>query len=563
MTYNAAGGLTEMQYGNGRWESTQYNERLQPTQIALGYTPGNTSQIKLNYSYGGSQNNGNVSSQSIEIFRKGDAPLVFNQTYQYDELNRLKDATETTNGGGQTWRQVYTFDRYGNRNFGAGTTTLGNCPTQVCNPSISQSNNRITSSGWVYDSAGNTTTDGSGQTFTYDSENKQVGVKNSSNVLIGEYSYDGDGKRVKKVVPSTGETTVFVYDAAGKSVAEYSTVVAPVSAAKVQYLTNDHLGSPRLNTDKYGNVVARTDYMPYGEEVFGLGGRIADLGYVSDDVRQGFTGYINDEETGLDFAQARMYAKGLGRFTTVDPLMASAKTIRPESWNRYAYCYNNPLALIDPDGMDVQLLDEKAKLRVLSTLPEAVRNKVAKQIDKKGNLKKGSLDKIKSDNANFLDLKSAVDAKGTLEVATGNKDPRNGDSFFYKSDKEERKEVYENLVKAGVSPAEAKKETDEIVNDPNKVRSMGLGVTQSPTDKGSPNGNFRVVLSDGRGDASDAPQSDFAAVSAHEVYGHGLPGMQGKPWKHEYNEDPKKPGPVDSNIKQIEQRTRGMYKKPR
>ena len=38
-TYNAAGAVTAMQLGNGRWESTVFNSRLQPTQIALGVTP--------------------------------------------------------------------------------------------------------------------------------------------------------------------------------------------------------------------------------------------------------------------------------------------------------------------------------------------------------------------------------------------------------------------------------------------------------------------------------------------------------------------------------------------
>jgi len=38
-TYNPAGAVTSMQLGNGRWESTQFNSRLQPTQIGLGATP--------------------------------------------------------------------------------------------------------------------------------------------------------------------------------------------------------------------------------------------------------------------------------------------------------------------------------------------------------------------------------------------------------------------------------------------------------------------------------------------------------------------------------------------
>ncbi len=36
LTYNAAGAVTSMQLGNNRWESTHYNSRPQPTQIALG-----------------------------------------------------------------------------------------------------------------------------------------------------------------------------------------------------------------------------------------------------------------------------------------------------------------------------------------------------------------------------------------------------------------------------------------------------------------------------------------------------------------------------------------------
>ena len=53
--------------------------------------------------------------------------------------------------------------------------------------------------------------------------------------------------------------TIFVYDASGKMVAEYSTIVESQSAAKVSYLTTDHLGSPRILTDANGecNLKAR------------------------------------------------------------------------------------------------------------------------------------------------------------------------------------------------------------------------------------------------------------------------------------------------------------------
>jgi RHS repeat-associated protein len=64
------------------------------------------------------------------------------------------------------------------------------------------------------------------------------------------------------------------------------------------------------------------------------------------------TGYEKDQETGLDFAEARYYQNKHGRFTAVDPLLASGKSANPQTFNRYAYVGNNPLSRTDPTGMD-------------------------------------------------------------------------------------------------------------------------------------------------------------------------------------------------------------------
>ena len=348
-TYNAAGAVTSMQLGNGRWESTQFNSRLQPTQIALGTVQNGTDKLKLNYEYGASAaaNNGNVTKQTITV---PGLAQPFIQTYAYDELNRLASATETNNGS-QTWNQVFGYDRYGNRNI---TSGLG-----VTNLTFNAANNKITTSGYSYDSVGNTTSDPSGKTFTYDAENKQkTAVVNG---YTNEYFYDGDGKRVKKVVPSSGETTVFVYDATGKLVAEYSTIVASAQDAKVAYLTNDHLGSPRINTDATGAVTARHDYHPFGEEIDGSGGRTTGLGYQADGVRKQFTGYENDSESGLDYAQARMFSANIGRFHSTDPENYGAYEDDPQSWNAYAYTRNNPLLLTDPEGREYVICEPDGK----------------------------------------------------------------------------------------------------------------------------------------------------------------------------------------------------------
>ena len=61
-------------------------------------------------------------------------------------------------------------------------------------------------------------------------------------------------------------------------------------------------------------------------------------------------GKERDAETGLDYFGARYFGGGMGRFTSPDPLMASAVPELPQSWNRYSYVLNNPLRYIDPTG---------------------------------------------------------------------------------------------------------------------------------------------------------------------------------------------------------------------
>ncbi|MFV0388158.1 MAG: RHS repeat domain-containing protein [Pyrinomonadaceae bacterium] len=157
-------------------------------------------------------------------------------------------------------------------------------------------------------------------------------------------------KRVKKVTAS--ETRVFVYNAGGKLVSEYSTLT-PNGSPVTRYLTSDHLGSPRILTDQSGSVLSRRDFMPFGEEaMIGTGPRAAGHGYTyGDSTRQKFTGYERDEESNLDFAQARMYGNSYGRFTSPDPLLSSGRIENPQTWNRYAYVLNNPLLYIDPLGL--------------------------------------------------------------------------------------------------------------------------------------------------------------------------------------------------------------------
>jgi RHS repeat-associated protein len=127
------------------------------------------------------------------------------------------------------------------------------------------------------------------------------------------------------------------------------------TGAGVQWLVSDQLGTPRMVIDQTGSLagVKRHDYLPFGEAVAAdVTWRTTGRGYISDTVRQQFTGYERDVETTLDYAQARYFASAQGRFASTDPLLASARPASPQTWNRYAYALNNPVRLTDPTGMD-------------------------------------------------------------------------------------------------------------------------------------------------------------------------------------------------------------------
>jgi RHS repeat-associated protein len=157
---------------------------------------------------------------------------------------------------------------------------------------------------------------------------------------------------------TTSKIRVNVTNVAGDNrsqVVEIEAYEGASTATSIQWLVADHLGTPRMVVDQTGtlNGVKRHDYLPFGEELFaGVGGRTTSLGYSGGDgVRQQFTAKERDVETSLDYFGARYYSSTQGRFAGPDSLLASGKPAHPQSWNRYTYCLNHPLILVDPNGL--------------------------------------------------------------------------------------------------------------------------------------------------------------------------------------------------------------------
>jgi RHS repeat-associated protein len=256
--------------------------------------------------------------------------------------------------------ESYCYDAHGNRAMQMVTGMSGRTP-QVpagdCNAGGVGS--RFPGNRWVGvtpDAAGYTVSESvAGDTweFRWDVEGRMASAKRVSGAQtdVNSYTYDGEGKRVRKVAGSL--TSLFVYDAFGGLAMEEGGSAG--EATGTQYLHGDHLGSTRLTTDGNVMVARRYDYRPFGAELTSgdTAWRTTALKYgAGSDVRLKFTGKERDAETGLDYFGARYLSAAQGRFTSPDVPLLDQQPGDPQSWNLYSYVRNNPLIFTDPTGND-------------------------------------------------------------------------------------------------------------------------------------------------------------------------------------------------------------------
>jgi RHS repeat-associated protein len=198
-----------------------------------------------NYSWGGNSsgtgpdNNGNVTRQQHWIPTDDSlSNYTYTQdTYSYDSLNRLSSVTELHGGpwgqSGTDYVQAYSYDRYGNRTINGGATW----GTGINNKqfTVDANTNRLgvpagQPGAMSYDAVGNLTFDSySGEgTRTFDPENRMTQAW--ANNQWQTYTYDADGRRVKRNV--NGGEVWQVYGIGGELLAEYKVSAAPFLPTK-------------------------------------------------------------------------------------------------------------------------------------------------------------------------------------------------------------------------------------------------------------------------------------------------------------------------------------------
>ena len=105
-------------------------------------------------------------------------------------------------------------------------------------------------------------------------------------------------------------------------------------------VTKDHLGNNREVIGMDGKIKQRTDYYPFGTPIQDLGFGLAIQPYAYNGKEFDTTHGLNTHDYG-----ARQYKTALPRWDRIDPLCEKYYHVSP-----YAYCFNNPVNAIDPDG---------------------------------------------------------------------------------------------------------------------------------------------------------------------------------------------------------------------
>jgi RHS repeat-associated protein len=152
---------------------------------------------------------------------------------------------------------------------------------------------------------------------------------------------------------ATSPPTYFIYDESGHVIGEYAADGTPIqehvylgdrpiavvsggSSGTVDYVSTDHLGTPRVITDSSEAVV-----WSWNSDPFGNGSPSGPLTY---NLR--FPGQYYDAETGHNYNYYRDYDATTGRYTESDPIGLLGGV------NTYAYVSGNPLRARDFYGLN-------------------------------------------------------------------------------------------------------------------------------------------------------------------------------------------------------------------
>jgi len=223
----------------------------------------------------------------------------------------------------------------------------------------------------MYDRSGNPALWHDGREFTWERGRQlthiQPGEASPPDVLEVEFEYDVNGIRTSKTVthPDGTYTNHTFYTQGGRIVAErrefsddrvhtleffYDEAGRPVQVffcngdrfqRVYNYVLNLQGDVIEIRNADNGIVVARYLYNAWGE-------LLESYGWFAEYNPIRYRGYYFCSGSGFYYLQSRYYCPSIGRFINADEFVSTGQGLL--GFNMFAYCNNNPVMFIDPDG---------------------------------------------------------------------------------------------------------------------------------------------------------------------------------------------------------------------
>jgi RHS repeat-associated protein len=290
------------------------------------------------------------------------------ECFDYDHLRRLVEAwTQNTEGcgtpqatGADPYHRTWIFDPVGNRLTQTDhDTTAGNTvwtydvgathnvtAHQVAEVTATGPKAATASRVFDYDQAGNTTTHttetGTTQTLTWSLQGHLETLTEGTDVTT--YVYDADGNRIITRTPQAtilylGSTQIEELSGGAVVATRYYDNTAVRTPTGLVWTATDRNQTSVVQIDATTLQAERRRLLPYGEPR-----GTPPSSWAGD---KGYVGGTTDP-TGLTHLGARYYDPSLGRFTSLDPIIAHGDT---QQTHGYTYANNNPILYSDPTGL--------------------------------------------------------------------------------------------------------------------------------------------------------------------------------------------------------------------